>query len=134
MAKDELEVHVKRIHGAVEKGGSISRVKAFRDPSGKIIAYGPQEHYTREPRNYKKHPQTANEKAHQALWVIVCAQAKQELADPDKRAVWEQRFTEQLNHATADTPEELVAGARKIYRRLDAFVRAVLHRQLRAQQ
>jgi len=134
MAQDDLEALVKRMHGAVEKGGSISRVKTFRDPSGKIIAYGPQERYTREPRNYRKHPQTANELAHQSLWSNVCAQAKQELADPDKRAAWEQRFREQLSHATADTPAELDAGARKIYRRLDAFVRAVLHRQLRAQQ
>ena len=133
MAQDDLEALVKRMHGAVEKGGSISRVKTFRDPSGKIIAYGPQERYTREPRNYRKHPQTANELAHQSLWSNVCAQAKQELADPDKRAAWQLRFNEQLTHATADTPEQPIGGARKIYRRFDAFVRSVIYRQLSAQ-
>ena len=132
MAQDELEGHVKRVRGAVEKGGSISRVKTFRDPSGKIIGYGPQERYTRQPRNYNKHPQSAGEKSHQTLWATVCAQAKQELADPAKRATWEQRFTEQLTHATPDTPEQLVGGARKVFHRLDAFVRSVLYRQLSA--
>ncbi|MBO7545413.1 MAG: hypothetical protein J6T19_01725 [Paludibacteraceae bacterium] len=133
MAQDVNESTVKEVHGAVEKGGSISRVKTFRDANGKPIGKGPQERYTRSERDYKKHPQTANEKAHQSLWSAVCALAKQELADPVKRAAWQQRFNEQLTHATPDTPEQLVGGARKVYRRLDAFVRGVIHRQLSMQ-
>ena len=133
MAQDVNEGTVKEVHGAVEKGGSISRVKTFRDANGKPIGKGPQERYTRRERNYNKHPQTANEKAHQSLWSAVCAQAKQELADPDKRAAWQLRFNEQLTHATADTPEQPIGGARKIYRRFDAFVRSVIYRQLSAQ-
>ena len=94
MAQDVNESTVKEVHGAVEKGGSISRVKTFRDANGKPIGKGPQERYTRSERDYKKHPQTANEKAHQSLWSAVCAQAKQELADPEKHAYWQQHYDE----------------------------------------
>jgi hypothetical protein len=132
-AKEKLESTVKSLHGAVEKGGSISRVKTYRDANGKVIGHGPQERYTRQPRDFRAHPLGANEKAHQNAWGAVCKQAKLELADPAKRAAWQQRFDEQLKHATPDTPEELVNGARKVFLRLDGFVRSVLFRELKSQ-
>ena len=134
MAQDELEGTVKYMHGAVEKGGSISRVKTYRDSKGKIIGYGPQERYTRQKRDYDKHPLSPQEITHQALWKQVCEQTKQELSDPVKRAAWQKRFDEQLLHITPDTPQELDNGARKVFYRFDAFVRSVLYREAKASQ
>ena len=131
MAQDELEGIIKRMHGAVEKGGSISRVKTFHDSDGKIIGYGPQERYTRQPRDYNKHPITDGEKAHQALWTAACKQAKAELDDPTKLASWQARFNEQLQHATADTPAKLVNGQRVKYKDFKAFVRTVIYYSLK---
>ncbi|MBR3646981.1 MAG: hypothetical protein IKN59_01135 [Paludibacteraceae bacterium] len=124
---------VKAIHGAMEKDGSVNRMKTYRDPQGHIIAYGPQEIYKPNKRDYRKHPATDNELRHQNLMTEAARLAKIEREDPVKCAVWQQRFLEQLDHATNDTPAGLVNGKRKIYKKFDNFVVAVMYNNLKQQ-
>ena len=132
MAQDVNEFPVVEVHGAVEKGGSINRMKTFKDSEGHVIAHGPQERYTRQPRDYRKHPTTANEARQQNLMAEASRRSKIEREDPAKLAQWQARFNEQLQHATSDTPDKLVNGKRQIYKRLDAFITAKIHEQLKA--
>ena len=114
MGQQESLFPVKDLHGAVTKDGPVNRKKVFRDANGNIIAYGSE-----------------NEIRQRSLWQAACNQAKAELDNPTTRASWQARFNEQLQHATADTPAKLVKGQRIIYKRFDAFVRAVIYNQLR---
>ena len=131
MAQDVNEFPVVEVHGAVEKGGSINRMKKFKDSEGHVIAHGPQERYTRQPRDYRKHPTTANEARQQNLMAEASRRSKIEREDPAKLAQWQARFNEQLQHATADTPDKLVNGKHKIYKRIDAFITAKIREQLK---
>ena len=132
MGQQESHFPVKDLHGAVTKDGPVNRKKVFRDANGNIIAYGPQEIYGRPRlRDLKKNPLSENEIRQRSLWQAACNQTKAELDNPTTRASWQARFNEQLQHATADTPAKLVKGQRIIYKRFDAFVRAVIYNQLR---
>ena len=133
MAQDVNEFPVVEVHGAVEKGGSINRMKKFKDSEGHVIAHGPQERYTRQPRDYRKHPTTVNEARQQNLMAEASRLAKIEREDPVKFAQWQARFNEQLQHATSDTPDKLRNGKRKIYKRIDTFITAIIHAQLKAE-
>ena len=130
MARTETDYPIKELHGAVEKKGIVHRQKTFRDADGNIIAQGVKESYKPRKRDFKKKPAGPGELAQQQRWAAACRMAKEQLADPDLYASWLSRFTEQLTHATADTPARLVNGHRKIYYRFDAFVRAVLYASL----
>ena len=132
MAQDVNEFPVVEVHGAVEKGGSINRMKKFKDSEGHVIAHGPQERYTRQPRDYRKHPTTANEARQQNLMAEASRRSKIEREDPVKFAQWQARFNEQLQHATSDTPDKLVNGKHKIYKRIDTFITAKIREQLKA--
>ena len=132
MAQDVNEYPVYAVHGAVEKGGSINRMKTFKDSEGHVIAHGPQERYTRQPRDYRKHPTTANEARQQNLMAEASRRSKIEREDPVKFAQWQARFNEQLQHATSDTPDKLVNGKHKIYKRIDTFITAKIREQLKA--
>jgi len=132
MAEQDSFFPVKNLHGAVTKDGPVNRRKVFRDANGNIIAYGPQEMYQRpKARDLNKFPLSENEIRQRNLWQTACNQAKAELDNPATRASWQARFDEQLHHATADTPATLVNGQRKIYKRFDAFVRAVIYSHLK---
>ncbi|MBO4593824.1 MAG: hypothetical protein J5678_06550, partial [Bacteroidaceae bacterium] len=58
--------------------------------------------------------------------------AKIEREDPVKLAHWQARFNEQIRHETLDTPDKLSNGKRKIYKRIDTFITAKIHEQLKA--
>ena len=131
MAKQSTEFPVQSLRGSVQKGGAINRIKTYRDSSGRIIAYGPQELYKPQSRNYRKHPPTQGELLNQQLMSQANCQAKEELADPVKREQWQHRFDEQLLHATPDSPI-LPDGNRKVYKVLRPFVFAVIFAQLKA--
>jgi hypothetical protein len=75
---------------------------------------------------------------HHNLWRDVCRQAKTELADPELRAKWEERFYAQLPSTKGSTPDQMAplnptTGTLKRYVQLYAFTRAMIYQELKAQ-
>ena len=90
MANVEFNPVVEGTKGALSKSGLITRKKTYRDQRGRIIAYGKQEGYfITNPRSFKHNPMVGKELEHHNLWREVCAQAKEELANPELRLNWE---------------------------------------------
>ena len=129
-----------KTEGALSKGGLITRQKVFRDPRGRIIKYGKQEgYYIVNPRSFKHHPMKGKELEYHNLWRDICHQAKQELADPEKRAQWELRFSAQLPYTKGTQPDpqapvDKTTGAQKRYVQLYAFTRAMIYQAHLAEQ
>ena len=87
MAKIAFNPAIEGIRGAMSKSGLIARQKIYRDARGRITGYGRQEAYfIANPRDFKRHPMRGKELAYHDLWREVCLQAKNELADAEKRA------------------------------------------------
>jgi hypothetical protein len=131
---------IEKTEGALSKHGLITRQKIYRDAHGRIISYGKQEgYYMVHPRNFKRHPMRGKELEHHNLWRDICHQAKDELADPERRAQWELRFNAQLpftkgTHPDPQAPTDKTTGAKKRYVQLYAFTRAMLYQAHIAQQ
>ena len=131
---------IEKTEGALSKGGLITRQKIFRDKRGRIIAYGKQEgYYIVNPRNFKRHPMKGRELEYHNLWRDICLQAKQQLADPEQRTLWEVRFNAQLPYTKGTSPDpqaptDKTTGAKKRYIQLYAFTRAMLYQAHLAQQ
>ena len=52
---------------------SITRVKPVKDPiTNEVVGHGPNEFYTQNRRNYKKHPRTAGEQNQLSKWTVAC--------------------------------------------------------------
>ncbi len=133
MAKVEFNPAIEGTQGALSKGGMITRQKTYRDRKGRIIAYGKQEGYfIANPRNFKRNPMVGKELEYHNLWREVCAQAKEELADPELQLSWELRFEAQIPYTKGTKPDsqapiDPATGARKRYVQLPAFVRAMIY-------
>ena len=55
MAKVELASIAEGIHGKMDKNGHVvMRQKKYRAPSGKVMKRGPQEAFTRDPRDWSE--------------------------------------------------------------------------------
>ena len=126
--------------GALSKDGLITRQKTFRDARGRIIAYGKQEgYYIAHPRNFKRDPMVGKELEYHNLWRDICKQAKNELADPELRPQWEQRFNAQIPFTKGTRPDpqapiDPATGAQKRYVQLNAFIRAMIYQARLAEQ
>lgn len=135
MAKTLYEYPVESISGRInknEKRSPVHRRKAFRDEYGNIIGYGVNESYlVTQPRDYKKKPPTGAELANITTFRQAATQAKQELADPERRAYWTTRWHAQLQEGEADAPIDPLTHKPKIYLRLDKFVVSVLYRNIK---
>lgn len=133
MAKVEFNPAIEGTQGALSKGGMITRQKTYRDQKGRIIAYGKQEGYfITNPRSFKHNPMIGKELEYHNLWRDVCAQAKEELANPELRLNWELRFEAQMPYTKGTKPDPQApvdpsTGARKRYVQLPAFVRAMIY-------
>ena len=133
MAKIVYIPGIDKTEGALSKHGLITRQKTYRDARGRIVAYGKQEGYfIANPRDFKRHPMQGKELEHHNLWRDICTQAKNELADPELRAQWEERFNAQLpytkgTHPDPQAPIDKSTGAQKRYVQLYAFTRAMLY-------
>lgn len=85
---------------------------------------GKNEIYYVRKRNYTLHPLTEGEQRTVNLFREAERRRKQELQVPARTAYWQARFS-----AQSVRPEP---GNTKIYHRLDAFMRAMLMREIKA--
>lgn len=115
MAKVKYAAPIANIEGAWAPG-CVCRQKKFR--VGKKIVLGPQEVFHKEKRDFKRKPLTEAEQRNIERFKRAEAQRKLEMADSERAAYWQGRFA-----AQREKPEE---GNKKVYHRLDAFVRAML--------
>ena len=153
MARTVFEDPVRELHGAYTKGGSISRRKTYRDSKGRIKGMSEPETYKIEhPRDWKKKPATGKELEHQLRFKQACAETHRILlaAKPEAYAAahngalpseeelatlqyWQSRFEAQLDKPEPEAPLDPKTGKRKIYLRLDAFIRTCLLRETEQQ-
>ena len=116
-----------------DKDGVIFRRKIYRDDTGKIIKKGRKEHFIQvNPRNYKNNPMTPAEQRAVSSFQQALAQYKIERQDPERMAYWQARFKAQIRKPDPEAPIDKETGKRRIYGRLDTFIRAIIQRQLLA--
>ncbi len=119
MAEIRYNALIDSVSGAVSKGGAVHRQKHYR-LNGRSIA-GKKEVFFRKSRDWEAAPARAGELENQSRFGEASRVAKAELADAGRRAYWEERFMKQL--------KKKEAGNTKIYKRFDAFVRAMMMRE-----
>ena len=143
MASTVFNDHVREMHGAYTKDGTIHRRKTFRDSNGKVKGQGVNESYKiMNPRDWKKKPAKGKELEHQLHFQQACAETKRILlaAKPDATPTaeelatlryWQDRFNAQLKKGEPEAPIDPNTHKHKIYLRLDAFIRTCLLHQLK---
>lgn len=135
MAKIHYIYPIESISGRLNKNRKrtpVQRRKVFRDEHGNVIGYGVDESYiVSQPRDYEKNPPTDAELANITTFQQAATRAKQELADPERRAYWTARWHAQLKKGEKDAPISPVTHQPKIYLRLDKFVISVLYRNIK---
>lgn len=119
MAKVRYAAPIANIEGAWAPG-CVCRQKKFK--VGKKIVLGPQEVFHRRKRDYKHKPPTEAEQQGIERFRQAEALRKQEMQNPERATYWQERFLAQLQK-----PE---SGNTKIYHRPDAFVRAMLMKDM----
>ncbi|MBQ6724769.1 MAG: hypothetical protein IJQ84_09715 [Paludibacteraceae bacterium] len=163
MAKVELASIAEGIHGKMDKNGHVvMRQKKYRAPSGKVMKRGPQEAFTRDPRDFNRTPAQGAELANMrsfgdiSLMVSEMIRAgkltEEELAamnEEDRaRAVglraeleeFRERFYAQFKKADPEAPFEkkLQPSAsvlrRKQYSKIDTFIQAILRERIKNSQ
>lgn len=136
MAKVEFEFPVSNMLGKMskkEKRGVVIRQKHYRDADGHIVAQGSKESYVvKNPRDYKKTPQTDAELHGVTLFNQASTMAKQERNNPARLEYWTARWKAQLAKGEKDAPKDPATGLPKIYRRLDMFIISAIYRRLKA--
>ena len=132
MAKTILDPTLDSLHGKLSKNSNIIfRRKTPQVSSKRAISYGPQEAYVvTKPRDWKKNPPCGAELEKINRFREACRLTSEQLNNPETRAVWEQRFNNQLRYAEPDAPQDPSTGRRKVYTQLWAYTRAKILRQL----
>ncbi len=116
MAEIRYNALIDSVSGAIGKGEAIHRQKHYK-MNGRSIA-GKKELLFRKSRDWEAAPAREGELANQSRFGCAAQCAKEELADAGRLAYWEERFMKQL--------KKKEAGNTKIYKRFDAFVRAMM--------
>ena len=76
MVVAKLSPGIEELRGKLAKrSGMQMRIKRYKDDSGHVIGYGPQEFFERSSRDYKRSPRTAAEQAQADMWRAVCREA-----------------------------------------------------------
>lgn len=138
MAREKLSNAIIELHGATSPR-HIHRIKRFRDARGRIIGSGVQETFeVIHPRDFTKKPAKGAELANQKLFSLANQIANRELGTNEGYAAWQKRFEAQLyvtrgGKADPFAPYDPRTGAKKRYKRFDAFVRTMIMQQLKAQ-
>ena len=138
MAREKLSNAINELHGATSPR-HIHRIKRFRDARGRIIGSGVQETFeVIHPRDFTKKPAKGAELANQKLFSLANQIANRELGTDEGYAAWQKRFEAQLyvtrgGKADPFAPYDSRTGAKKRYKRFDAFVRTMIMQQLKAQ-
>ncbi|MBR1563975.1 MAG: hypothetical protein IJ650_01365 [Paludibacteraceae bacterium] len=123
---------VQSMTGSLAPKGTVFRKKVYRDDAGHVVAEGDIESYIiQHPRNIEKTPYSSAETRNHDLFRQASLQTVEILRRPLERAQWELRWKNQLKRGEPTAPIDKKTGARKIYKRLDAFIRTCLMRELK---
>ena len=139
MAKIKHKNSVEEVIGAYKKGEMVERRKHFYDYDGNITKVGRLEAYTPNPRNYKRSPIYARERAnmtafgnasHLAQEFIDALKNKTPLPE-EKQALldsYKERFYAQLKGKPDPIAPKAKDGTYTIYSRIDNFIRAIIRK------
>ena len=132
MAETILDPTIESLHDKLSKNSNIIFRRKTPHVTGKrAISCGPQEAYVvTKPRDWKKNPPRGAELEKINRFREACRLTSEQLGNPETRAVWEQRFNDQLHHAEPDAGDTPNTGQRKVYTQLWAYTRAKILRQL----
>ena len=110
----------------------ISRRKMYRDGQGNIVFEGNNESYVvKHPRDYDKTPMRPEEQKTTQAFRQALTQFQLEKQDPERMAYWTARYNAQLKKGDPEAPIDKNTKQRRIYARLDNFIRAMLQIQFR---
>ena len=105
----------------------------YSSEGGQIGACAAEAYVISNPRDWKKCPATGAELAKIQRFQQACRMTKEQLADHNPaRPQWVSRWENQLKHPEADAPLDPRTGKRKVYGRLDNYVRAQILKELKA--
>jgi len=137
MAKTTYVRPIASMTGRLSKKEShpiISRQKIYRDETGRVIAEGISESYAvKHPRNYRKSPMSAAEQKTVNAFSQALAQYSIEKDDPERMEYWRNRWRAQLKKGDPEASIDPKTGRRRIYPRLDVFIRSMLQLHFRRQ-
>ncbi len=129
MAQISVEAPVLSMRGKVSQ---LSRV-IYRQKTYSVGSHhylGPIEAYVvMRPRDRRKDPPSPAEQATVDRFRKACNETKKQLADPDQRAYWVQRFEYQLDHPEPAYGKNRRVGETRVFLQLHLYVRTMLLRQ-----
>ncbi len=129
MAQISVEAPVLSMRGKVSQ---LSRV-IYRQKTYSVGSHhylGPIEAYVvMRPRDRRKDPPSPAEQATVDRFRKACNETKKQLADPDRRAYWVQRFEYQLDHPEPAYGKNRRVGETRVFLQLHLYVRTMLLRQ-----
>ncbi len=140
MAKIKHTPDIEEMIGAHSKGGMIERRKHFHDYDGNVTRVGRLEAFKQGPRNYRRNPIYAGERANMNAFGNASHLA-QELVDalknktplpPEKQALldsYKERFYKQLKGDPDPIAPKGSDGEYTIYSRIDNFIRAIIRKE-----
>ncbi len=129
MAQISVEAPVLSMRGKVSQlSRIIYRQKTYSVGSHHYL--GPIEAYVvMRPRDRRKEPPSPAEQATVDRFRKACNETKKQLADPERRAYWEQRFEYQLDHPEPAYGKNRRVGETRVFLQLHLYVRTMLLRQ-----
>lgn len=129
MAQISVEAPVLSMRGKVSQlSRIIYRQKTYSVGSHHYL--GPIEAYVvMRPRDRRKDPPSPAEQATVDRFRKACNETKKQLADPERRVYWEQRFEYQLDHPEPAYGKNRRVGETRVFLQLHLYVRTMLLRQ-----
>ena len=140
MAKIKHTPDIEEMIGAHSKGGLVERRKHFHDYDGNVTRVGRLEAFKQGPRNYRRNPIYAGERAnmnafgnasHLAQEFVDALKNKTPLP-PEKQALldsYKERFYKQLKGDPDPIAPKGRDGKYIIYSRIDNFIRAIIRKE-----
>lgn len=140
MAKIKHTPDIEEMIGAHSKGGLVERRKHFHDYDGNVTRVGRLEAFKQGPRNYRRNPIYAGERAnmnafgnasHLAQEFVDALKNKTPLP-PEKQALldsYKERFYKQLKGDPDPIAPKGRDGEYTIYSRIDNFIRAIIRKE-----
>ena len=129
MAQISVEAPVLSMRGKISQlSRIIYRQKTYSVGSHHYL--GPIEAYVvKRPRDRRKDPPSPAEQATVDRFRKACNETKKQLADPERRAYWVQRFEYQLDHPEPAYGKNRRVGETRVFLQLHLYVRTMLLRQ-----
>lgn len=134
MAQITFAYPVNTVRGKLgKKEKVVFRQKSSYAPNGgQVSVCAPEAYVVNNPRDWQKKPATGAELAKIQRFQQACRLTQEALAeDSADRAQWVSRWEAQLKQPEADAPLDPRTGKRKVYGRLDNYVRSQFLKQLK---